>query len=165
MTPTNNLCSQLREYNAWRRGNETLDQPSAAWVGAVIDAAADRLEELERELAESTESLAFQTQLNREVIELEKKTLGERNDARKELEQIKAVLADPVAVHLNMMRGTIAWTPANLRHLLGDTGDARAELASLRATLEDPDEVELAMIRGEIAIPHRVGFDYIIGNP
>jgi hypothetical protein len=51
MTPTNNLCSQLREYNAWRRGNETLDQPSAAWVGAVIDAAADRLEELERELA------------------------------------------------------------------------------------------------------------------
>ena len=51
MTPTNNLCSQLREYNAWRRGNETLDQPSAAWVGAVIDAAAERLEELERELA------------------------------------------------------------------------------------------------------------------
>jgi hypothetical protein len=49
--------------------------------------------------------------------------------------------------------------------LLGDTGDARAELASLRSTLEDPDEVELAMIRGEIAIPHRVGFDYIIGNP
>jgi hypothetical protein len=78
--------------------------------------------ELERELAESTESLAFQTQLNREVIELEKKTLGERNDAR-------------------------------------------AELARLKATLADPAEVELAMIRGEIAIPHRVGFDYIIGNP
>jgi hypothetical protein len=93
------------------------------------------------------------------------RALGERNDARKELEQIKAVLADPVAVHLNMMRGTIAWTPANLRHLLGDTCDARTELASLRATLEDPDEVELAMIRGEIAIPHRVGFDYIIRNP
>jgi hypothetical protein len=63
-----------------------------------------------------------------------------------------------------MMRGTIAWTPANLRHLLGDTGDARAELASLKATIADPDEVELAMIRGEIAIPNRVGFDYIIGN-
>jgi chromosome segregation ATPase len=125
---------------------------------------ADRVERLERELAESTESLDFQTQLNREVIELEKKTLGERNDARKELEQIKAILADPVAVHLNMMRGTIAWTPANLRHLLGDTGDARAELASLKATIADPDEVELAMIRGEIAIPNRVGFDYIIGN-
>lgn len=39
------LPAQLREYNAWRRGNETLDQPSAAWVGAVIDAAADRLEQ------------------------------------------------------------------------------------------------------------------------
>jgi hypothetical protein len=37
----------------------------------------------------------------------------------RELEQIKAILADPLAVHLNMMRGTIKWTPANLRSLLG----------------------------------------------
>ncbi len=43
------------------------------------------------------------------------------NEAKEELAQIKAVLADPLKVHLNMMRGTIAWTPANLRHLLGDT--------------------------------------------
>ncbi len=39
----------------------------------------------------------------------------------REIEQIKAILADPVAVHLNMLRGTIKWTPAHLRHLLGDT--------------------------------------------
>ena len=119
-----------------------------------------------RDLAQELERELEQERQDRRQAELDVcRALGERNDARKELEQIKAVLADPVAVHLNMMRGTIAWTPANLRHLLGDTGDARAELASLRATLEDPDEVELAMIRGEIAIPHRVGFDYIIGNP
>jgi hypothetical protein len=152
------LSRQLeRENKTFRAAQKACEDCDAPRV--------DRIAELERELAESTESLAFQTQLNREVIELEKKTLGERNDARKELEQIKAILADPVAVHLNMMRGTIAWTPANLRHLLGDTGDARAELASLKATIADPAEVELAMIRGEIAIPHRVGFDYIIGNP
>ena len=48
------------------------------------------------------------------------RALGERNDARTELEQIKAILTNPLAVHLNMMRGTIKWTPANLRHLLGD---------------------------------------------
>jgi SpoVK/Ycf46/Vps4 family AAA+-type ATPase len=42
-------------------------------------------------------------------------------ELERELEQIKAVLADPLAVHLNMMRGTIKWTPANLRALLGDT--------------------------------------------
>ncbi len=47
----------------------------------------------------------------------------------------------------------------------GERNDARAELAHLKATIADPAEVELAMIRGEIAIPHRVGFDYIIGNP
>ena len=48
------------------------------------------------------------------------RALGERNDARAELARIKAILADPLAVHLNMMRGEIKWTPANLRHLLGD---------------------------------------------
>jgi hypothetical protein len=49
---------------------------------------------LERELAESAQSLDFQTQLNREVIELEKKTLSERNDARAELAALKQ--AQPV---------------------------------------------------------------------
>ena len=47
------------------------------------------------------------------------RAMGERNDARKELGEIKAILADPVAVHLNMMRGAIQWTPADLYHLLG----------------------------------------------
>ena len=60
------------------------------------------------------------------------KDIGESRDAlcdhterlERELEQIKAILADPLAVHLNMMRGTIKWTPANLRHLLGKEGGA-----------------------------------------
>ena len=51
MTPTSNLPTQLRELNRWRRGDETLEQPNPADIGAVIDEAADRLEELERELA------------------------------------------------------------------------------------------------------------------
>lgn len=32
---------------------------------------------------------------------------------------INSVLSDPAAVHINMLRGTIAWTPENLRHVLG----------------------------------------------
>jgi hypothetical protein len=51
MTPTKDLPAQLREYNAWRRSDETLEQPNPADIGAMIDEAADRLEELERELA------------------------------------------------------------------------------------------------------------------
>jgi hypothetical protein len=51
MTPTNDLPTQLREYNRWRRGDELLEQMHIADIGAMIDAAADRLEELERELA------------------------------------------------------------------------------------------------------------------
>ena len=51
MTPTSYLPVRLREFNRWRRGDETLEQPNPADIGATIDEAADRLEELERELA------------------------------------------------------------------------------------------------------------------
>ena len=30
-------------------------------------------------------------------------------------------LQDPVSVHINMLRGTIAWTPGGLLHVLGDS--------------------------------------------
>jgi hypothetical protein len=51
MTPTSDLPVRLREFSRWRRGDETLEQPNPADIGATIDEAADRLEELERELA------------------------------------------------------------------------------------------------------------------
>jgi hypothetical protein len=51
MTPTSDLPVRLREFNRWRRGDETLEQPHPKDIGKMIDAAADRLEELERELA------------------------------------------------------------------------------------------------------------------
>ncbi len=51
MTPTKDLPTQLREFNRWRRCDETLEQPHPARIGAMIDAAADRLEELEEQLA------------------------------------------------------------------------------------------------------------------
>lgn len=57
------------------------------------------------------------------------RALGERNDARQELAELKAVLTDPLAVHLNMMRGTIRWTPANLYHLLGQEPPTSPETA------------------------------------
>jgi hypothetical protein len=51
MTPTMQLTAQLREYNQWRRGVDAIAQPEPAAIGSTLDAAADRLEELERELA------------------------------------------------------------------------------------------------------------------
>jgi hypothetical protein len=51
MTPTNELPVRLREFNRWRRGDELLEQMHIADIGEMIDEAADRLEELERELA------------------------------------------------------------------------------------------------------------------
>jgi hypothetical protein len=134
--------------------------------------------ELERELAESTESLAFQTQLNREVIELEKKTFGELAAEREQITILRSdekrlvgftktyrLRADEAEAKLEQERQDRRQAELDVCRALGERNDARAELASLKATIADPDEVEVAMIRGEIAIPHRVGFDYIIGNP
>lgn len=47
-------------------------------------------------------------------------TTGELATARVTLKEIEAALQDPARVHINMLRGTIAWTPEHLRHLLGD---------------------------------------------
>mgnify|MGYP000885828950 CR=1 FL=1 len=43
------LSDRLRRYNRWRRGDARIKQPNPAALGELIDAAADRLEVLERE--------------------------------------------------------------------------------------------------------------------
>jgi hypothetical protein len=50
-TDTNTLPARLREFNRWRRCDEDMEQPHPADIGAMIDAAADRLEQLEKQLA------------------------------------------------------------------------------------------------------------------
>ena len=42
------LSEQLRQYNRWRRG-EDIPPPGPRMLGLLIEAAADRLEVLERE--------------------------------------------------------------------------------------------------------------------
>ena len=95
---------------------------------AYIAEMTDFARQLERELAvwkhesKRLEEELEQERQDRKQADLDAiRALGERNDARSEIEQIKATLADPHAVHINMLRGTIQWTPANLRHLLGET--------------------------------------------
>jgi hypothetical protein len=75
MTPTNDLPTQLREYNRWRRGDETLKQPHPSKIGAMIDEAANRLEQLERELDQERQD---RKQANLDAL----RAFGERNDAR-----------------------------------------------------------------------------------
>jgi hypothetical protein len=48
-------------------------------------------------------------------------TSGELSRAKLKLDHIEAALQDPAQVHINMLRGTIAWTPEHLRHLLGNS--------------------------------------------
>jgi len=142
---TSDAIETLRKFNAWRRCDDDTMQPDPREIGHAIDAICDHAERLERDLAESLSDLDFRRglyklqseRMDRIERELEQErqdrkqadldtisALGERNDARAEVDQTKAILADPLAVHLNMMRGTIKWTSANLRHLLGDSQTA-----------------------------------------
>lgn len=68
--------------------------------------------ELERELAESTESLAFQTQLNREVIDLEKKTFAELAAERALADRLAEALDGLEWVHINEPKALAAWKEA-----------------------------------------------------
>lgn len=51
MTPTE-TATILRQFNEWRRGAETIEQPDPREIGEAIDAAVEMIERLE--LAESS---------------------------------------------------------------------------------------------------------------
>ena len=98
------------------------------WPDDCIPKLARLARELERELAvwkhEAKRLEAELEKFDEKAIEwwCEYQDLKSKaGDDRAEIEQIKATLANPHAVHINMLRGTIQWTPANLRHLLGET--------------------------------------------
>jgi hypothetical protein len=108
----------------------------------IANQAADRLEELERDLEQERQD---RKQAQLDVC----RALGERNDARAIIDAtLKALPVGYIPAH----------TPESLP---GRVADLVGELGRLTAMIEDPDEVELAMIRGDIAIPHGVEFDAI----
>jgi hypothetical protein len=108
----------------------------------IANQAADRLEELERELEQERQD---RKQAEADVC----RALGERNDARAIIDAtLKALPVGYIPAH----------TPESLP---GRVADFVSELGRLTAMIEDPDKVELAMIRGDIAIPDREEFDAI----
>ena len=116
-------CRYCRRPLATKQDVEaSADTPGLCWsivdycetdADDAIDAHLATIARLERELEQARQD-AKQSDLD--AI----RALDRARMARAELARIKAILADPLAVHLNMMRGIIQWTPANLRHLLGD---------------------------------------------
>ena len=69
----------LRRYNEWRRGAD-MDQPHPRYIGRSIDALCDHAERMERELEQERQD---RKQADLDTI----RALGERNDARAELER------------------------------------------------------------------------------
>jgi hypothetical protein len=88
-TETKKLSAQIRQFNRWRRGDEALEQPHPAEIGLMLDAAAERLEELGRQLEQERQD---RKQADLDTI----RALGERNDARAEL-STERELADRLA--------------------------------------------------------------------
>lgn len=66
------LAAELRRYNAWRRGYQTANQPNPSEIGVMLDTAADRLEELERELAAKSEEIAIFRSDEKRLVEFAK---------------------------------------------------------------------------------------------
>jgi hypothetical protein len=106
----------------------------------------DLAQELERELAESAESLAFQTQLNREVIELEKKTFAELAAEREQITILRSdekrlvgftktyrLRSDDAEAKLEQERQDRKQADLDTIRALGERNDARAELSAERA--------------------------------
>jgi hypothetical protein len=75
-----NHLQTLKDFNAWRRSDDAVDQPDPKAIGEAIDWAIYQIEEMTR---------------------------------------WKELLQDPQAVHINMLRGTIAYTRENLWNILG----------------------------------------------
>jgi hypothetical protein len=89
MIPTKDLPTQLREFNRWRRGGEGC-HPNPSKIGAMIDAAADRLEQLEREFAAER---ALADRLSNALVESMER-LGVCAGHRKVLDQWKEARRD-----------------------------------------------------------------------
>jgi len=88
----------------------------------------DCMEDVDENPMETLRTVAdFRTQLVR------------KEDADHAVNSITAILADPHKVMLNMLHGTIAWTPETLRRVLGPD-PVREALEYLLNSIDDPPE-------------------------
>lgn len=62
-----------------------------------------------------------------------------KEELHQEVSKITSILADPHKVMLNMLHGTIAWTPETLRRVLGPD-PVRSALEYLLETVEEPPD-------------------------
>ena len=69
-TDTTKLAAELRRYNSWRRNDETIDQPEPMILGKIIDNAADRLEDLQAELAAERAQIEANHKVTRIIEEM-----------------------------------------------------------------------------------------------
>ena len=69
----------------------------------------------------------------------------------RELALMKKILADPAAVHQNLLRGTIAYTKDALRHVIGDTElmTSKAQIAELERKLNQATDRIRDMLKAD----------------
>jgi chromosome segregation ATPase len=153
-TDTKTLATFLRHYNAWRRGDESLEQPHPKALGELLDESADRLEQLERELADNR---VWSSKLA-DVADDLRADLADATSERDALRKTADRLDDDKEYNARLCESL----SAELADLTATHDQTERDLYELKAVLADPAEVELAMIRGDIAIPKRAEFDVLV---
>lgn len=142
MTPTKDLTTQLREFNRWRRCDEAMEQPHPARIGAMIDEAADRLEELElkNQIFRAAQKACEDCDAPRvdRIAELERDLAAEReqvailrSDEKRLMQFTKTyrLRADEAEAKLEQERQDRKQADLDALRALGERNDARAELA------------------------------------
>ena len=80
MTHTEVTTTILRQFNEWRRGDETTEQPNAREIGEAIDAAVEMIERMEKHLLlilEEPENTMSNGKAMREMLRQARLALGE----------------------------------------------------------------------------------------
>ena len=75
----------VRRYNAWRRNDDESEMPHPKDIGQALEALCDHAERLDRELEQERQD---RKQADLDTI----RALGERNDARRIVETLRAVV-------------------------------------------------------------------------
>jgi len=125
MNDTKTLAAELRRYNAWRRGYQTAKQPNPSEIGVMLDDAADCLDEMERELAESRQWSSTLA----DVADDTRADLAAEQDIREAVESVNAALYEQLEAE-RALADRLAGAIEQVASEFGREGDLHKALAA-----------------------------------
>jgi hypothetical protein len=139
----NNTIENLRKYNLWRRGGESIEQPDPKDIGIWIDEICEIAEKLEREREEAI-TRRMETIMQCELYEQER-------DKARELLAKALVRGDLALAETKKAKEELFWSDyQDKREMLRERDEAREQ----NAKLQDIAERAIKLIPPEIYGEH-----------